>query len=119
MPHALAIHWRLNRVIWITGEKLGKRDKDRFSAPQRIHTTDDSDFFASRSQPAFHKRYLATSERALDGFETGFVKLCESHYRTSCASGRSMPAFRILSAALKMRCALRSGISAPASQFWM
>src|SRR5438876_7718112 len=29
---------------------------------------------------------------------------------------RSMPAFRILSAAAKMRCALRSGIVAPASQ---
>jgi hypothetical protein len=29
----------------------------------------------------------------------------------------SMPAFRILSAAAKIRCALRSGIVAPASQF--
>src|SRR3989440_6097279 len=30
-----------------------------------------------------------------------------------------MPAFRILSAAAKMRCALRSGIGAPESQLWM
>src|SRR2546422_11548696 len=32
---------------------------------------------------------------------------------------RSMPAFRILSAAAKIRCALRSGIVAPESQLWI
>src|SRR5215471_5920726 len=115
--HALALSWRLNRVVWIVGKKLGKRDKDRFSAAQRIHTTHDRDHLPRCPESAFHKRHLAIGEGALDGFETGLVKLCQSHYRTSCASSRSMPAFRILSAALKIRCALRSGISAPASQF--
>jgi hypothetical protein len=75
---ALAIYWRLNRVVWVAGKKLGKRDKDRLSAAQRVHTTNDRDLLPSRPQRAFHKRHLAIGERALDGFETGLVKLCES-----------------------------------------
>src|SRR5262249_38334878 len=117
VPHTLSIHWRLNRVVWISGKKLGKRDQDRFSPAQRIHTTDDRDHLACRSQPTLHQRHLPVGEGALNRFEGALVKLCESHYRTSCASWRSTPAFSILSAALKMRCALRSRIAAPASQF--
>jgi hypothetical protein len=113
----LAICWRLNRVVWIALEKLGERNKKRVFIAQGEDRTDDSDLLPSRSQRAFHQRNLAIGEGALDSFESAPVKVCESHHRTSCASWRSMPAFKILSAAEKMRCALRSGISAPASQF--
>src|SRR4051812_43026660 len=42
------------------------------------------------------------------------IECCALHLAPPC-DGRSMPAFRILSAAAKIRCALRSGIVAPSS----
>jgi hypothetical protein len=72
---ALPIYWRLNRVVWIAVEKQNERDKNRFSAAQRVHTTNDRDLLPCRPKSALHKRDLPIGERALDCFETGLVKL--------------------------------------------
>src|SRR5262249_61050380 len=72
----------------------------------------------------FLTAFRCPSERSPDRVIVGlpvsvsaFEPECRCVHSAPPCDGRSIPAFKILSAATKMRCALRSGIVSPCNQF--
>src|SRR5262245_11114146 len=84
ISYRLSIAWRLDGIVWVAAEKHGKGNEKEVVFKQPKLRTDDCYILARCSKRAFHQHHLTIRKSVLDGLEIGFVKACESHYRTSC-----------------------------------